>query len=338
MKIKDLIVGQKVTIDLVLGECSIRKTKGNPPRDFLSATLTDGVDTLDGKIWNYNAVMGVPESGKVYTCVGQIGEYQGKKQITLEDMKMSADQDLTQFQPMYTDKYAWYFEQCLQLIDLIENQKLKAITRSVYMSYRSQLEQASSAKGVHHVGIGGNIVHSYEVASLALHIANTLSMHNYPVCTDLCIAGGLLHDIGKAFTYAVDGASIVFTQDGRYMDHIVLGVRMLDNILLHMDASEEVVPTMHDVWAPNNYYRSPEADALRHIICSHHGELEYGSPVVPVFLEAHIVNAADSLSATANTILLANKKAEDEGKPLTDRIYTLHNREYTLQKDVLPNG
>lgn len=322
MKINDLNVGQRVSIDLVLSECSIRKTKGNPPRDFLSATLTDGTDTLDGKIWNYPAAKGVPESGKVYTCVGQIGEYQGKKQITLDVFEQSVNQSLDAFQPVYTEDYADYYDRCNEMIDLINNKTLKTITRKVYTIYAAPLKKSSSAKGVHHVGIGGNIVHSYEVAEYACELARAANRLGYNVNIDLCIAGALLHDIGKAYTYAFDGAVVTYAPDGRLVDHIVLGVEMLDRVL----------------WDFTDLYKTPEADMLRHIICSHHGELEYGSPTVPICMEAHIVNYADGMSATLNTIMLANRKAEAEGKSFTDRIFTQHNREYILQKDVLADG
>ena len=101
MKICDLKVGQRVTLDLIVAGASIRQTKGKPPRDFLSVDLSDGNDTLDGKIWNYDASNGVPENGKVYTATGVIGEYQGKKQITLEGFRLSLDQDVRRFLPQF---------------------------------------------------------------------------------------------------------------------------------------------------------------------------------------------------------------------------------------------
>ena len=320
MKIKDLTVGQKASLRLVLAGADIRKTKGNPPRDFLSVTLSDGNDTLDGKIWNYEAALGVPETGKVYDVVGIIGDYQGKKQVTLQSLPLSNDQDMTAFMPCYTENAQRYYDAALTLIEQIENVDLRDFTKLVYTRYKDSIISATSAKGIHHCGYGGNLVHCLQVAGLACQIQNFLTAiwHYEPISRDLCIAGGLLHDIGKLPTYKVNGAAIEYTRIGKEQDHIVLGIRMLDSILAGL-------PYSNAAWA----------DRLRHIIASHHGEKEFGSPVVPVFLEAHIINWADGISATTDTVMAANAKAIEEGKEYTDKIWTCHNCEYILQKDVM---
>lgn len=321
MKIKDLVVGQKASLQLVLASADIRKTKGNPPRDFLSATLSDGNDQLDGKIWNYNADLGVPETGKVYDVVGIVGEYQGKKQITLQSLPLSSNQDMTPFMPCYDEEAEKVYDAALELIETISHPDLKSFTLAMYQAYPKGIVYASSAKGVHHCGYGGNLVHSLQVAYLAEAICNVLSQRfDYrDINRDLCVAGGLLHDIGKIYTYTVDGAVIDYTEDGRLEDHTLLGIRMVDSMLQLKG---------YDVSA--KWVKS-----LLHIIASHHGELEYGAIVNPIFLEAYIVNWADGISATTDTIWSANQKAIAEGKQYTDKLWTCHNREHILQKDVM---
>ena len=320
MKICDLKVGQKVTIDLVVAGASIRQTKGKPPRDFLSVDLSDGNDTIDGKIWNYDASNGVPENGKVYTATGVIGEYQGKKQITLEGFRLSLDQDVRRFLPQYTTDVDKVYNAALSLIGIIQNETLRAFCSRIYAAMEREIKVSSSALGVHHVGVGGNLVHCYEVADMAVALGERAQHAGYTVNLDLCIAGGLLHDIGKCQTYMYDGAAVAMTTDGQLLDHIVLGIEIIDKFAGQFQAAGKDM-----AWLP----------WLKHIIASHHGELEFSSPVVPLFLEAYIVNAADKLSSTADMVKRANDKAIQEGKDMTDRIFQLHNRPHFLQKELI---
>lgn len=318
MEITDMKVGQRVAADLVLAGASIRQTKNVPPRNFLTLDLSDGKNTLDGKIWNYDATQGVPEKGKVYTITGIIGEYQGKKQITLETFRLSDNQDLVRFLPQYTADVDKVYNAVLSLIGVIQNETLRSFCFRIYSAMEQEIKVSSSALGVHHVGVGGNLVHSYEVADMAVALAERARSMGYTVNLDLCIAGGLLHDIGKCQTYMYDGAAVAMTAPGQLLDHIVLGIEIIDRFAAQLAVTEAS-------WLP----------WLKHIIVSHHGELEYGSPVFPLCIEAYLVNLADKASSTLSMIKAANDKAALEGQSMTDRIFTLHNRPHFLQNAVM---
>lgn len=319
MKIKDLEVGQKASLRLVLASAAVRQTKGNPPRDYLSATFTDGNDTLEGRIWNYVSNGPIPEAEKCYDITGSISEYMGKKQITLANMTVSDDQSTVEFQPCYTTDADAHYAEAMALIETMSPGILHGITKMIYTGLKAQIIASSSAKSVHHVGYGGNLVHSMQVARLADGVATTMCNYGLIINRDLLIAGALLHDIGKTAVYTADGAVIKYTRHGMEVDHIVLGIEMLDDYI------KEGCP---------EYYNTDCVWALRHIIASHHGQLEYGSPVTPLFAEAYIVNYADGISASLDTLQSANNKALQEGKEYTDRLFTLNNREHILQKDV----
>lgn len=321
MKIIDMQVSQRVSTDLILGECSIRKTKTN--KDYLQLTLSDGTNTLDGKIWDYDARQGIPEAKKVYTVQGTIGEYQGRKQITVERMSLSADQSMQRFSIIYMPDVGWLWNEVMRLIDTITDQDLHFIVRGFYMEFANALMTATSAKGMHHVGCGGNLQHSYEVALYADKIAsalnNELMYEQYNVNRDLCVAGALMHDVGKAWTYDQSTPAIDYNMNGRWFDHIIMGLHMLNT------------------WAqrqPSGTISPMKLYLLQHIITSHHGEPEKGSPVYPNFMEAMIVNAADGLSASLNGVLALNRKAELEHKNVTDKNWTMGNHPMTLQSEV----
>ena len=321
MKINEMQVNQKVSTDLILGECSIRKTKTN--KDYLQLTLSDGTDTLDGKIWDYDARQGVPEAKKVYTVQGTIGEYQGRKQITIERMALSADQSVQRFSVIYMGDVEWLWNEVMRLIDTINDVELRYIVRGFYMTYVNALMAATSAKGIHHVGCGGNLQHTYEVAlytdKICSAINNELMYEQYSVNRDLAVAGALMHDVGKAWTYDQSTPAIDYNINGRLFDHILMGAHMLNTW-----AQTQAAGTVN----PMKLY------LLQHIIASHHGEPDKGSPIYPNFIEAVIVNRADGLSASLNGILALNRKAESEHKNVTDKNWTMGNHPMTLQSEI----
>lgn len=325
MKIFEMAVGQLVSTDLILSECSIRKTKTN--KDYLQCTLSDGTDTLDGKIWEYDANLGLPEVKKVYSVSGRIGEYAGKKQITLDKLSLSADQNVSRFAIEYMPDLEFLWNEVMRLIGTFQDEELRYIVHEFYKDNAQVLGEATSAKGVHHVGIAGNLQHSYEVALYCDRICSALNgelmYEQYHVNRDLCIAGALMHDIGKAWIYDQSTPAINYNELGRWLDHIVVGIRKLD----------EWCTLQADKYGRT--FDRRKVEALAHIIASHHGKLEFGSPVMPNFMEAVIVNIADGLSATLNSLLMLNRKADKENADVTDKCWQLGNHPLTRQNDVL---
>lgn len=316
MKIYEMLEGQKITARLVLADASLRKTKGVPPKPFLAVTLLDGVDTLGGNIWDYKDDT-VPAIGQVYDIIGIIGSFAGKKQITINSLILSADQSMIEFMCTYDADLVGLWSRVEYCIKDIKHVDLRYVTEYIYYKYKDAILLSSSAKAVHHVGIGGNLSHTLEVYDYANSIVDTLEASDKLISRSLVMAGALLHDIGKPFTYTITGPVVDTTEDGNMFDHIVIGLRILNETLL------ELGPAYTDV-----------INLLSHIIASHHGQLEYGSPVTPRFAEAYIVNMADIISANLDTLYTANIKAEKEGKSMTDKLYTLSNREHILQQTI----
>lgn len=312
MDLKTMKTGDHVNLRMVLTRAEIRKTKTNKP--YLQATFSDGTDTVSGNIWDWSGAL--PELG-VYDVAAVAGEYMGKKQLNNIKMQWDDNQDMTAFSLHYTDDLQGPHEELLKLIESISNEALRNIVTEVYTAAYPDFLNASSAVGVHHVGIGGNLCHTIEVTKLAGRVAETLLECHYCVDKDLCVAGALLHDIGKIDTYEIDGPAVNMSTDGTLSDHIALGFARLQR---------SVVAQQH-----------PDITRLLgHIILSHHGSKEFGSPVTPKFMEAYVVNYADGLSAMMDTLRSYNNKAEEEQRPgiFTERIFTANNSEHLLQRAV----
>jgi 3'-5' exoribonuclease len=142
------------------------------------------------------------------------------------------------------------------------------------------LKRAPAAKGFHHVYIGGLLEHTLSV----VRVLDRLRGHYKGLNHDLVITGGILHDIGKIHEYSYDGL-IDYTDEGRLIGHIVMGVEMVNRRIADL---------------PD--FPAQLAMELRHILLSHHGVLEFGSPKRPKTLEALLVHYVDDLDAKINAM------------------------------------
>lgn len=315
MNLRTAKSGDSISTPLALTKAEIKKTKTGKP--YLQVAFSDSTDTITGNIWDWYEAL--PATG-IYDVQAIVGEYQGKKQLNNVTMQPSTNQDMSMFNLQFLDADAMSSVRGMLkiLIQGIQHTALYDIVDEIYSGLWSSVCEASSAKSVHHVGIGGNLAHTCEVAMLAERLAEVAKTNGYQVSEDLCVAGALLHDIGKIYTYSVNGPVVEVTRAGALSDHIALGLKILNQSV-----------------AAKKY---PEtAQLLEHIILSHHGKLEYGSPVTPKFMEAYIVNTADGLSANLAVIKAYNDKADAEQKEsiMTDKIFVAGNAEHLRQDAVM---
>jgi len=172
------------------------------------------------------------------------------------------------------------FSELLAIIETVESPHLKELLRN-FMSDEKTAElfrKVPAAKGLHHVYVGGLLEHTLSVTRLIDKTAG-----HYPgVDRDLLIAGAIIHDIGKTKELTCDGI-IEYTDEGRLIGHIVIGLEMLNSQI----ASIKGFPPQLAV-------------GLRHLVLSHHGMLEFGSPKRPKTIEAVILHQIDDLDAKVN--------------------------------------
>lgn len=297
MKIKDLAVGSTVTIDLLVKSSEIKMTRAGKP--YLFCVLTDGVEDLQAQDWDFGNGT-PPAKNTVLEVYGQVSEYMGKKQIKITSF-VESSKGVELFAPSGDVDVAVYTTKLVDLIGGITNVFAKDLVRAVFNDNRKALDTLPAAKGMHHAFVHGLLKHTVDVTSKAKAIALLTPMAN----VDLVVAGALLHDMGKFWTYELNGALIDMTDMGQLVEHIMLGAMKL------------------------NEYRTPEnsdvLDLILHIISSHHGELEYGSPTTPRCIEAIIVNYADGVDAKCQMVIEENYKTPVESK-WTGKVYALGNR------------
>ena len=285
-------VGDRVEHEFLIRERAEKTTRAGLP--FIVLTLGNRSGSIDtAPIWSEKIEWADgAEKGKVVKIIGEIGLFgdEGSRrrqlQLTAPLRVLVRDQiDASDFLP----RVDMPFERLWDSLD-----KLRAgivapsVRRAVDLCFaddvfRVQFERTPASVNGHHAQLGGLLLHVLEVTSIARHIARTVRHAN----ADLVVAGALLHDIGKVEAYSVGPEGFAHTPTGTLLGHVTLGALMFDR---RLESSRLTVSRA-------------QRDELLHLILSHHGALQFGSPVQPMTTEAEIVHWADEASAKSAEII-----------------------------------
>lgn len=279
--IKDIKSGEKISGSFLVTEKNIAFSQKGAP--YLNIRLKDKTGEVDGKIWE-NAVEWdkLFNKGDIIQANGGAVSYKSTVQLSITGLRKidEADIDLTEYLPVAKGDIDLMFADVMVFIEQIKTPCLKAL---LYLFFHDEkitalFKKAPAAKGFHHVYIGGLLEHTLSVIRLLDQINN----HYQGINRDLLITGGILHDIGKIYEYSYDSI-FDYSDQGRLIGHIVIGIEMLDAKIAKIGDFPELL-----------------AMELRHLILSHHGTQEFGSPKRPKTLEALIVHFIDDLDAKVN--------------------------------------
>jgi 3'-5' exoribonuclease len=267
----------------------VRQKKSGEP--YLSLVLSDRTGDLDARMFeNAQEVLDTFERDSFVRVKGTLQVFQNRPQLAIHKIQPVPDSevDIADFLPASKRDRNEMFAEVQQWISSMTNPCLKQMMEHIFadealaMAYRT----APAAKSVHHAYIGGLIEH---VLSMC-HIAKFTAAHYPDIDFDLLLTGVLLHDIGKT-TELFYERSFGYSNEGQLIGHIVKGIRIVE------DAVRQV-PGF-----------SPELrDLVMHLVLSHHGTLEYGSPKVPVFLEAMLLHQIDTMDSKMECMRAAIEK------------------------------
>jgi 3'-5' exoribonuclease len=253
--------------------------KGDP---FLTITLADRTGELEARVWDrVETLASLFKEGDILDIKGHASTYRNRIQLTLTDLKVAEDGgDPTLFLES-TPKDVNEMMRALRAINKgMQEGPLKALVNGFLSDRRflSLFKKAPAAKNFHHNYIGGLLEHTLSVCQMG----RNLSMHYGQLDGDLLVTGAFLHDIGKIRELHYD-RRIDYSDEGRLLGHLVLGVAMVDE----------------KIFALENFPRD-QANLVKHLILSHHGQLEFGSPKRPKFLEAFALHLIDDMDAKMN--------------------------------------
>jgi 3'-5' exoribonuclease len=271
-------------------------TKNGIP--YLSLRLMDRTGDINARVWDdAEKCDRLFDKDDVIRVSGRSSVYQGGLQLTLSTLERCEDSEvaLEDFLPVSRFPVEDMWRELQFIVDDIRDGYLKRLLRSFFddESFAVGFKLAPAAKALHHVCQGGLLEHSLSVARLA-----RLLCDNYEgVNRDLLVAGALLHDIGKVRELSYRKA-FDYTDVGRLIGHISIGVELV----------ESNINTIQDFPAELKML-------LKHMILSHHGHYEYGSPKRPKTLEALMLYYLDDLDAKVNSFQQFVGKGEGEQTP-----------------------
>jgi 3'-5' exoribonuclease len=273
--ISDLAAGTELLNEpFLLQDVNRRKTKDG--RQFLLVTLRDKTGQLSSVFWDVpDYIDAWARSGLIALVTGRASLYKDSLQVYITDLNQSHAADLADFLPASSRPRSEMLEELRQhAVTLADPWQTLVTYLLLEEPFQSQFASAPAARSMHHGYIGGLLEHSLSMATLARHLAG-----HYPhVDGDLLVSGALLHDMGKALEYSLeDGFS--HSDDGRLVGHIIRGIVMVEKAAAELDFPEA------------------RLRQLIHLIASHHGTYEWGSPVVPKTLEAILLHQIDLLDS-----------------------------------------
>lgn len=248
---------------------------------YLDMNLADRTGEINCKVWDGTAVP--PPAGGVIKVRGLVQEYNGRRQLRVERMRPCAPQDnvdLSLLVPCAPEKPGEMRQKIEETIDRFASEDLKKLTREMLRLAGDRLEWFPAAQRMHHAERSGLLHHTTSMLNTAEHI-----IASYPFLNgDLLRAGVILHDLGKIEEMKSDEMGNVsdYTRDGLLIGHLVRGVATLETAAANVGVKGEIVAL------------------LQHMIISHHGVPEYGSPRLPMFPEAEALHWLDVLDARMN--------------------------------------
>jgi 3'-5' exoribonuclease len=282
-----LDVGDSVQHTLRVADRVEKQTGNGEP--FVILTLGNASGTIDTEpIWsNLLAERWADgaERGAAVQAIGQVALYKGKRQLKLSRpvRVLPRDQlDLAEFLPHIEEDPAEIWARLDKMRREMKSARLQRVLALFFDDepFRLAFERTPASVNGHHCAVGGLLLHVWEVAYIARAMAKAMRAR-----ADVVLAGVLLHDIGKVEAYAVSWEGFVRTPAGNLIEHVVLGSMMLDERLARAAAAGETL------CSPSQRLE------LQHLILSHHGQLQFGSPVRPLTLEGEILHRADDASA-----------------------------------------
>ncbi|WP_342430177.1 3'-5' exoribonuclease YhaM [Neobacillus sp. FSL H8-0543] len=296
-----------VQVDLYLLIKNATKGTASNGKPFLTLIFQDQSGEIEAKLWDANE-----EDEKNYApqsivkVLGDLQSYRGKSQLKIRQIRRTGPgdnvkiADFLETAPLSQDEM---MSKLTQFIFDMKNPNIQRITRHLLKKHHQAFIEYPAATKNHHEFVSGLVYHVVSMLDLAKSIATL-----YPsLDKDLLYAGVILHDMGKVVELS-GPISTVYTVEGNLLGHITIMVNEIGK------AADELGITGEEVLL------------LKHLVLSHHGKAEWGSPKPPLIKEAEVLHYIDNLDAKMNML----DRALERVKPgeFTERVFALENRSF----------
>jgi 3'-5' exoribonuclease len=303
-----------------------RTTKSNKP--YLNLILGDKTGQLEGRIWEIWE-LGDPriakdfDRGDVVKARGSASRFDDRLQMKIDQLRLAqpGEADKADLLPSTTYDVADLWRQLLSFVASFTNPDLKLLVTTLLddPAFAAAYREAPAAKQLHHAWLGGLLEHVVSLLTLADRVAA-----HYPLLDrDLLLTGVILHDIGKLRELSWE-IGFEYTVEGMLLGHIQIGTALAERTI---DSLPGFPPRLKLL--------------VLHMILSHHGKLEFGSPKLPMIPEALVLSFLDDLDAKMQAMTTEFDKCIREGKgpdEMTGKVWSLDQRQLLNTKRWLGEG
>jgi 3'-5' exoribonuclease len=274
----ELEAGKITTAVFLVQNKEVRQKKTGEP--YLSLSLGDRTGDIEAKMWdNVTEILETFEKDDFVRVKGLPQIYNNRLQLVVHRLRRveESEVDLADFFPASQRDPREMLAELREIVCGMGNRHLRGLLELFLADedIQKRLLRAPAAKFIHHAFLGGLLEHVLSLCRMC-----RLTAQNYPALDlDLLLAGAVLHDIGKIYELSYE-RGFGYTSEGQMLGHIVIALRMIDEKLCQLPDFPPKVKTL-----------------LEHLVISHHGTLEFGSPKVPLFPEALVLHFLDDMDA-----------------------------------------
>ena len=292
--VTDLGSEQSITSFFLVHEKEIRNTREGKP--YLRLELGDRSGTIEARMWDqFDAVIKDINRDDFVKVLARVEIYRNKPQLFLQQLRLAKPEeiDLADFLPHTKEDVGKLYAQLLEYAGSIANPWLKKLVTGIVSNpeIAARYKRAPAAKVMHHAYLGGLLEHVISLCGLAKQAA----AHYPELDVDLLLTAAILHDVGKLDELCYDRA-ISYTVEGQLLGHIVME---FETVSKAVDAIEDFPANLKTV--------------VQHLLISHHGQYEFGSPKLPMIREAMVFHYLDDLDSKMAAVRAA--LAVDSGEP-----------------------
>lgn len=280
-------------------------------KSYLALTLSDRTGEIDSRIWDAAEEVALTfQEGDVVAVAGRANAFQNRLQLIVEHLIPLAPEefDLVEYLPAAAEDPELLYDKLLDVFRGLKNAWVRDLGLALLTDpeISERYKRCPAAKTIHHAFIGGLLSHSLQLIRLVDAI---LPLYE-DVDRDILIFGAAFHDFGKIFELSYD-RSFGYTDEGRLVGHITIGANLVDR-KIHGTGEMPGI----------SGFPSELEWQLKHLILSHHGRLEYGSPKRPHTIEAQILHHLDDMDSKINSIQTFMKAERNDSR------WTAHHRAY----------
>ena len=281
--IKDLRPGTEVEEAFAVRSSDLRQRRNGGP--YLALTLADRTGHVAALVWeDAKRLARLCEPGRVVRVRGQVQRYNQRLQVVVRDAMVvdqeEVDESVFVRASVVDPELLW--RGLLDLIEAVRDERLRQLLFRIFSDPEivEPFKRSAAARTMHHAFRSGLLEHTLSMT----RVGKALAQH-YRLDEDMVVAGALLHDLGKVWELEL-GATIEYTDDGRLLGHLPMEVLYVDRRISELEG-----------------FSAETRRQLLHILLSHHGEYEYGSPRRPKTPEALLVHMVDNLDSKVSGML-----------------------------------